>query len=317
MSEHVNKLVWNPIIKFLDEQIKLKRQLCLIIVPFIKIASLKHLLENCDDISTLRIIVRWSGQDIINRVTDLEIYPYLENKRVPLYINPNIHLKLYVFDNAYAFHSSSNITKKGLGLIPSSNVEIGCMVGLNQNDWKKIYGLLQGSSRVDKTMYENALKFFNDYSKSDKTPPLVLKPSRDKDFSILSLPASVNPESLFSFYKKAVLDNKEMISSYIHDLILYEIQENLDRDIFFQQLRTKFKNHSFVLAIVELIKNEGSARFGLVNEWIQLNCSDKPTPYKWEIKQNTHFLYNWLDYFYEEISWDRPNYSQVLRWKKK
>jgi hypothetical protein len=65
---------------------------------------------------------------------------------------------------------------------------------------------------------------------------------------------------------------------------------------------------------MELIKKEKNARFGLVNEWLQQNCSDKPTPYRWELKATTRCLYDWLAYFFPEISWDRPSYSMILRW---
>ena len=64
-----------------------------------------------------------------------------------------------------------------------------------------------------------------------------------------------------------------------------------------------------------LIKNERSARFGQVNEWITELCSDKPTPYRWELKSSTNKLYDWLDYFFDEISWDVPGrHSQVIYW---
>ena len=316
MSEHKKQLVWNPVYNFLKEQIGFKRQLRLVIVPFVKIDALKQILEICEDISHLKIIVRWSGQDIINRVSDLEIYPYLKEKRVPLYINPSIHLKLYVFDDTQAFHSSSNITLKGLGITSRSNIEIGCMVRLAHEDWENIYSVLQESERVDDLMYEKAFEYLKENDKtSRKIPPLDLKPSQDKQFSLLSLPASPNPESLYKFYQTRYSNDEEMTNSYVHDLIYFNIQDNLSQSIFFQQLKEKFTKHPFVQAIVNLIRQEKSARFGLVNEWIQENCSDKPTPYKWEIKNNTHYLYNWLEYFFEEITWDRPNYSQVLRWR--
>lgn len=41
---------------------------------------------------------------------------------------------------------------------------------------------------------------------------------------------------------------------------------------------------------------------------------DVPLPYRWEIKDNTRIFYNWLAHFFDEITWDRPNYSQVIYW---
>ena len=318
MLEGENKLVWSPIHKFLKEQIETKTQLRLLISPFIKIDALKSLVEMCEDISHLKVITRWAGSDILSHVADLDIYEYLTTKRIPLYLNPSIHLKLYSFDNACAFHSSGNITKRGLGLSSHSNIEIGCMVELSHEDWKQIYSILAKSNRVDDAMYHKALQYYEDNSEvTHNPPPLDLQPTNGNEFSILSLPASLHPEGLYSFYTAQHDNNEELISSYVHDLILYDIDDGLNRDLFFQQLKDNFRKHPFVRAIVNLIRKEHSARFGLVNAWIQNHCSDKPTPYKWEIKGNTRCLYSWLEYFFDEITWDRPQYSQVLRWKTK
>lgn len=68
--------------------------------------------------------------------------------------------------------------------------------------------------------------------------------------------------------------------------------------------------------LVEFIKEQKSARFGAVNDWIHSKCSDVPLPYRWEIKENTNILYNWLDYFFDEIRWDVPGVrSQVIYWE--
>lgn len=85
------KLVWSPTYQYLKDKIHEKKQLYLLISPFIKLEALKSLVEICDDISNLKIVVRWSGKDILSQVTDIEIYPYLKDKAIPLYINPSVH----------------------------------------------------------------------------------------------------------------------------------------------------------------------------------------------------------------------------------
>ena len=42
-----------------------------------------------------------------------------------------------------------------------------------------------------------------------------------------------------------------------------------------------------------------------------------PSPYRWEIKANTRILYDWLEYFFMEIRWDRPRHSQVIYWQQR
>jgi hypothetical protein len=316
MSSHETQLVWSPICTFLQEKIQLKGKLRLIIAPFARLDALKTLVEICEDTSNLKLVLRWSGKDIISGITDLDIYPYLKEKRIPLYFNPSIHLKLYVFDDSNAFHSSGNVTQKGLGLVTKSNVEIGCMVRLNADDWKHIYDVLQNSYLIDDIMYEKAVEYFQtNYEAPSKIPHLDLQPSHDKEFSILSLPASPSPEHLYTYYESQHVEGEGLVSAYVHDLILYDIRDNLSRHAFDEELKEKFTAHPFIQAIVDLIRREKTARFGLVKEWLQNHCSDKPTPYKWELTKNTQCLYRWLEYFFDEITWDRPNYSMILRWE--
>jgi hypothetical protein len=71
-----------------------------------------------------------------------------------------------------------------------------------------------------------------------------------------------------------------------------------------------------VTDFVELLKVERSLRFGAVNDWIHKKCEDVPLPYRWEIKDNTRIFYDWLAHYFPNITWDRPNYSQVIYWNK-
>jgi len=317
IMENSKQLIWSPIHEYIKKQIHERNELRLLIAPFVKLTALQELLKNCGDVSNLKVIVRWSGRDILNQVSDLEVYPYLSKKRIPLYIHPSIHLKLYVFNGVWAFHTSGNITQKGLGIVVNHNIEVGCMVRLQSKDWKHIFRLLEESYRVDENVYEKALEYFrNNKCKVEEAPPLPLPLPFDKHFSILSLPATESPEVLYSYYQdlEHEWDKEDRVAACVHDLILYEIPDGLDEKQFFILLKNNFTSHPFVREIVLLIRKEKSARFGLVNEWLQKQCSDKPTPYKWELKENTSHLYNWLAYFFEEISWDRPHYSMILRW---
>ena len=77
-----------------------------------------------------------------------------------------------------------------------------------------------------------------------------------------------------------------------------------------------FRATPFVSAFVAHLKSERSLHFGAVNAWIHQQCEDVPLPYRWEIKDNTRIFYNWLAHFFDEITWDRPNYSQVIYWNR-
>jgi hypothetical protein len=81
-----------------------------------------------------------------------------------------------------------------------------------------------------------------------------------------------------------------------------------------KSLKHEFTSNELITQIIDEVRAAGSAPFGQVKQWIQQHCSTKPRPYRWELTEQTAVLYNWLEELIPEISWDRPNYSQVLRW---
>ena len=75
-------LIWDSIGDFLVHKIKATQKIRLLIAPFIKLDDLKSLLEITKNHEDLKVIVRWKGQDLINGACDLEIFPYLTEKRI-------------------------------------------------------------------------------------------------------------------------------------------------------------------------------------------------------------------------------------------
>jgi hypothetical protein len=315
MSEDARRLVWGPINRHLAEELDHRDNARLLIVPFIQLGALQNLLGSCRSVAGLEVVTRWRESDLVSGVSDIEVYQYLKERSIPLYVHRDIHLKLYIFDGARAFHTSANITGSGLGTADRSNVEIGCEVGLTREDWRQIFQLLEASTKVDDELYEKARAYRKANAQPrQKLPKLDLTPSTDRRFSILSLPATESPEQLYEVYCGGIKPSGEMVAEVAHDLILYGIPEDLEKDEFYDRLASAFVEHPFTAAIVVQLKEVRSARFGLVNEWVQNLCSDKPTPYRWTIKPTTRKLYNWLAFFFKEITWDRPKHSQVIGW---
>lgn len=313
-------LVWSPLVHYLTSKVEGEKQLVFLICPFITLDGIESIIEKCRNTSDLKVITRWNGADLLSGASDTRVFPYLENLDVPLYLHSSIHLKLLIFDNVLAFHTSGNLTRKGLGIASPGNVEIGCEVALKDSDWRMINRLLFESNRVDRSMYETAKQYVEDNPKPVKTSPsLELKPKVDKSFSRLSLPATDDPETLYKYYSSdghSRFSNDQVVA-FVHDLVLYDIGGGLDQFAFFSRLESKFRSQPFTAAIVDLIRAEQSARFGLVNKWITDNCADQPTPYRWEMKSATRRLYNWLEHYYDEITWDIPGeHSMVIYWLK-
>lgn len=312
-------LIWNPVCRAVEERIQSGDKLLLAISPFVKQGALESLLSNGCISADAKVIVRWRPEDIYNQVTDVGIYSLLRDQHVSLYRNDQIHLKLYVFESNVAFHTSGNLTNRGFGYGNMSNIEVGGFVRLKSEDWAKIYCIIESSMLIDDELFAAFQAYANSCPRSgESAPPLELPEDTKKPYSIFSLPASEQPELLCSYYKSGCRDtvDPETERRFIHDLGLYRMPSGLNGKQFMAHLRTSFNAQPFIQDLVAFIQVEKAVRFGAVNEWIHQHCTDVPLPYRWEIKENTRILYNWLSAFIPQIRWDVPGAkSQVMYWE--
>jgi len=315
-------LVWQPIHGALDERARSGDRLFWIVAPFVKLDALERLFESTKPGPGLKLICRWRPGDLLAGVSDLQVYDYLTGKGCEFYVNPQIHMKLYVFESNFAVCTSANLTLRGLGYggIDLANIEVGSDVELAATDWVNLYSLVRGSRLMTPGLYAR----FDEYVKTN--PPLhkkepiapdLLGPA--KKFTLASLPATDSPAELADFYfnPTAFKERSEATRRGFQDLATFSIPLGLSRAEFETALGNAFCANPFIVEFVEYLRSEKSLRFGAVNAWIHEKCEDVPLPYRWEIKSNTHSLYNWLEHFFPSVSWDRPHHSQIIYWDRR
>lgn len=289
------------------------------ISPFIGLEALQKFLPKADSEHGIKVVVRWRPEDLRNNVSDINIFPYLAKRGIPLYVNQNIHLKLYVFESNIAFCTSGNLTLRGFGYSANSNIEAGCFTHLTIQDWSRIYELVTDSRQVDQDMYRAYEQYLESCPRPipSETPPELW--GARKTYTISSLPATDTPQQLTEYYFRdsKAMHSADQIRRAAHDLVTFDVPPGLSRSVFDQRLGDSFRATPFVVEFVQVLKAQKSLRFGAVNDWIHGKCEDVPLPYRWEIKENTRIFYNWLEHFFAEITWDRPNYSQVIYWHER
>ena len=314
----MNALTWSPTIDCIRRTLASEGHLRLIVSPFIKLQALRALIRECKDTSQLQVVVRWQPSDLLNGATDPSIYPFLRDKGIPLFRHKSIHLKLFVFNRSLAFHTSGNVTSRGLGLVPRGNLEIGCLVTLKADDWTNLFGLLSLSEEIDDQMFQQAQQFVEENRHlRESLPPMNLYPAKKKEFSTQSLPACESPQLLYKFYSDKLFSADDWLDEspeFIHDLLLYSVPPGLNESHFYSTLEKNFMANSFTKSMVNYLRSQGSISFGAVTAWLANTCADSPRPYRRDLKTITRHLYNWLAFFYSEISWKRPKYSMVLYW---
>jgi len=312
-------LIWSPTHEYLGEAVAKNQRLRLVVSPFITLEALTYVIDRVIDREALEVVVRWRGEDLLNGASDLSIYPFLRGEGIPLFCHDRIHLKLLVFDQARAFHSSGNVTRNGLGLNLPGNIEVGCEVQMQNDDWTQLYSLLSESIPVDDEVFNQAETYLERYQTSNRTTPvpkLVLEEPNKKLFSWLALPATSNPDELWRYYA-GELDEatvREVSAAAAKDLMIFRMPNGMGQSDFYRILSSNFRNHPFVEKFVAHLAAERSLAFGAVKQWIQENCSDKPRPFRKDLNSTVRTLYDWLQYFFDEISWDRPRHSMVVFW---
>ncbi len=95
-----------------------------IIAPFIKVGTLRTILEAVPATVPVRCVTRWLPQEVASGVSDIETLDLLERRgNAHLSLVDNLHAKLYIADSD-CLAGSANVTHSGFGDAPDSNIEV-------------------------------------------------------------------------------------------------------------------------------------------------------------------------------------------------
>ena len=326
-----SNLSWSPLLNGIVARMP-KNPLLYLVSPFIRLDALQNLFSCLHHDSQTQIITRWNADDIVSGVSDLEVYPWLKERGIKLYIHKRIHLKLFLFESNEIFHCSGNVSNNGLGINGEGNIEVGAYVNSSLNDWRQLYRLIDDSLLVTDEVYEKAVAYKeNNVNINEPLPELDLFESIangqssnhdvdliNKPYSMGALPALESPEKLFELYSKDSLSGISPADARLlfHDLALFNI-DNLDMELdqLTEEMKTNIKQLPFIVDFINYLQREKSLRFGAVTSWIHDKCTDVPLPYRKEIKEHVNHLYNWLEFAYDEVTWSIPGArSQVIFW---
>lgn len=284
---------------------------------YIKVAELERI-NTSKKIN--RIIVRWEIQDLCMGSSDLELYYYCLENRIKLFRNTRIHLKAFWDNELSVLFGSANVSSRGLGETGSYNYELNSQTTpISFDDVMYLNRIIEKSEYVSEELFDTISNLVEETSMPTLEFPELVTVKNDIDYFLISqLPMTSNVDMLIEIYKDhSELDFEEM-NCVTHDLVLYNIPNDLDDKDLIAHLIEKFNSHPFIIEIKEHIKENGSLNYGRVVRWIQDNTTTVPTPMSWELKkeQLVNTLYDWICYFDDDYYWDRPNHSQVIFYQK-
>lgn len=267
-------------------------------IPYIQTKILAKLVENLDN--KIIIITTWEPNDLLSGSSELELYPFCKEKKITLYINNKIHLKVYSVDLKSAIIASGNISHNGL--MPDGNYECGVLVNkLLSMDRLYFEKIRKESILVNEPFYKSILQWYNNQAKiipkEAKLEDVITHPVK-RNFLISALPMTKNIYDLIDGYEKInsgvePSTDSETIACIFHDLANYNIDLGLTEEDFLKKLKIQFFSHPFIKKIDEFIAPE--AYFGRIKEWVQVNCVDVPIPSRRELTENVQVLYDWFE----------------------
>lgn len=265
--------------------------------PYIKIATLKELLGENENVKA--VFVRWETKDLILGSSDLEIYPYLKEKGITLYRNSRLHLKAYLDEYKNCFLTSANISSRALNLPPYSNYnyEIGTVLQDLGIEDRLYFSIIESDSiLITDNIYKQLNEQLQEKKKEfpDEEEFHFKFEAPDKDFLISALPMTYSIETLYRIYENKEFVNDLELNCVLHDLAIYKIPLGLLSNEFREKLTEAFFSHRFVKGFLNNLESTGEIYFGTAKEWIHKNCTNVPTPRKWEITENIQILYKWI-----------------------
>lgn len=288
-----------------------------IIAPFIQEKALRFLSETAQARRTT-VITTWKPEDILKKVSDPGIYPYISNRGWRLYINNDLHAKCIISDMKRAIFTSSNITGKGLGMRRKSNIECAVelsMLPVSVTDW--VNELVRNSVMVDDAIYDMYECRIGEQplSQDIETPESDRENSDKSMFLLSSLPFCDTPESLFEFVAEIQSGSPCLecndVQSALHDIRLFGLDITKPLDVQKDELKEAFFSHPFIRAFCGFI---GDGKFfGESKKWLQSACIDRPTPFRKQLTNHIRILFDWLECLSEGLYIKtRPHYSERL-----
>ncbi|WOV92921.1 MAG: hypothetical protein R1F52_07420 [Candidatus Nitrosoabyssus spongiisocia] len=319
INTYLSNLIHSPIFEYVrkyfecsDPQLKT----IFIFAPYIKTATLDRLLYNIH--SKVVIITTWNIHDFQFGSSELELYPYCKKHNISLYVNSDLHLKIYSVNLESAVLATGNITNRGMFVDGNHEaaVKIEC---LDYKDCLVFEKIRKESNLINDYIYYELKKWVG-ANPIKKTLEINLEdviPQVKKDcFLISDLPMTHNVDDLILGYTR-IMQGKEpsedsnTSACIIHDIVNYGINLNLSKNEFVKTLTREFFSHPFIQKINEFIAPE--AYFGRIKEWIQNNCTDVPVPSRRELTGNVQVLLEWFEKLGNgEYKIDRPHHSQRI-----
>ncbi len=273
-----------------------------IITAFCKKEALEFLdkqIGKKEDI-TKRVLVRFRLDDILSKVTDLEIYEYCKKNNWSLYAQFNLHAKVYVLDQNICYMGSANTTNKGLSINKRGNLEMSKRFELDAEERIQI-----------EEVFSEALLMNDDLFKKMKAQinSINYKPTAKNEWNTEIIAKNINSYNV-------LFQDDFPINALPTEMLDDETFLDIYKDDSIETIKEKFYNTKIMQWLINILENQENNEiyFGELSAKIHNIIFQEPKQYRKDVKVLQARLYNWIEKLnYSNLKIDIPNHSQRIR----
>jgi hypothetical protein len=282
----------------------------LLVAPYIKATSLERVLECLSTEIPVTVVTRWRVDEIVNGVSDLEVWPILSSRRYSrLFLHDYLHAKYYRADNQ-ALIGSANLTQQGMGWSKTPNLEILEATDFSAAliDFERV--LMARAVLVDDRAYRRYLAVVTEL-KLEAVPQNYVGSPPDLDGDFYGLVRSRTPENLFLAYSGGIdLLTSAAQSDAIHDLEALKVPSGLSQLAFKEYVAARLQQSCLIIYIDDFLsipRRFGEVRYHLGSHPL-VAASDVGESDFWQT------LMRWMLYFLsDDYLRTRPNHTEVFQ----
>lgn len=265
----------------------------LIVAPFIRSEALARLLDGIPSGTETIIVTRWRIADLLAGASDLGVYELAEAKRIPLYLRPDLHAKLFAADER-CLVGSANVTDTALGRRKQSNLELLVPVPRGADSIvvfekrllaQAVRASARHRDRLDKLLERLRLSKTAIVGREDEI--LSLTPSN-------WVPQVRNPEELYSVYKGNADLGRSAIVIMQEELAKIGVVSGLNEDDFKAWVAVKISQSPFIDRVMQKIEEHGEVTEADIGE---LLTKSDVAPNAYQPRDLLEVLGRWLTCF--------------------
>lgn len=214
-----------------------------LVAPYIKLDALSITLDRVGEEAAIECLTRWSPLDIQAGVSDIACRTLVKRRGGSFRLHNQLHAKYYRADE-YILIGSANLTRSGLGLSHSANLEILTQAA-RSFDWMGFEkNLLSGSREVSDEEY--ALW---------EQCPIAEANTQNQGFPIVDVgdwkPQTREPDYLWRVYSGRSLPSDEQYEPATRDLRALRVPSDLDQETFDGWIGAALKASAFVCFVLD------------------------------------------------------------------